>query len=37
MGGVIALGYTIGPIIGGALSQKVSWRVSQIVKKETGS
>ncbi|KAF8885577.1 MFS general substrate transporter [Gymnopilus junonius] len=26
IGGVVALGYTIGPIIGGALSQKVSWR-----------
>ncbi|KDR68867.1 hypothetical protein GALMADRAFT_256378 [Galerina marginata CBS 339.88] len=26
IGGVIALGYTIGPIIGGALSQKVSWK-----------
>lgn len=28
IGGVVALGYAIGPIIGGALAQKVSWRVS---------
>ncbi|GLB38066.1 putative fungal trichothecene efflux pump (TRI12) [Lyophyllum shimeji] len=26
IGGAVALGYTIGPVIGGALSQKVSWR-----------
>ncbi|KAF8161653.1 major facilitator superfamily domain-containing protein [Crassisporium funariophilum] len=26
IGAVIALGYAIGPVIGGALSQKVSWR-----------
>ncbi|KAJ8074511.1 hypothetical protein PM082_015412 [Marasmius tenuissimus] len=26
MGGVVAIGYTIGPILGGALVQKVSWR-----------
>ncbi|KAJ4487822.1 MFS general substrate transporter [Lentinula aciculospora] len=26
IGGVVALGYTIGPIIGGFLAQKVSWR-----------
>lgn len=28
IGGVVALGYAIGPLIGGALAQKVSWRVS---------
>ncbi|PPQ65731.1 hypothetical protein CVT24_011764 [Panaeolus cyanescens] len=28
VGGVIALGYAIGPVIGGALSQKASWRWS---------
>lgn len=27
IGGAVALGYAIGPVIGGALSQKVSWRV----------
>ena len=27
IGGFISLGYAIGPIIGGALAQKVSWRV----------
>ncbi|THV06972.1 MFS general substrate transporter [Dendrothele bispora CBS 962.96] len=26
IGGVVAVGYTIGPIIGGVLAQKVSWR-----------
>ncbi|KAF5335058.1 hypothetical protein D9758_016319 [Tetrapyrgos nigripes] len=26
IGGVVAIGYTIGPIIGGLLAQKVSWR-----------
>ncbi|KAG6846664.1 hypothetical protein H0H93_012566, partial [Arthromyces matolae] len=26
IGGTVALGYAIGPVIGGALSQKVSWR-----------
>ncbi|KAF5374635.1 hypothetical protein D9615_008917 [Tricholomella constricta] len=26
IGGAVALGYAIGPVIGGALSQKVSWR-----------
>ncbi|TFK32430.1 major facilitator superfamily domain-containing protein [Crucibulum laeve] len=26
LGGVIAIGYAIGPIIGGALAQKVTWR-----------
>ncbi|KIK55001.1 hypothetical protein GYMLUDRAFT_48202 [Collybiopsis luxurians FD-317 M1] len=26
IGGVVALGYTIGPVIGGVLAQKVSWR-----------
>ncbi|KAF8058526.1 major facilitator superfamily domain-containing protein [Lyophyllum atratum] len=26
IGGALALGYTIGPVIGGVLSQKVSWR-----------
>ncbi|KAG6907925.1 hypothetical protein DXG01_006855 [Tephrocybe rancida] len=26
IGGVVALGYAIGPVIGGVLSQKVSWR-----------
>ncbi|KAK7439541.1 hypothetical protein VKT23_017469 [Stygiomarasmius scandens] len=28
IGGVVAIGYTVGPIIGGVLAQKVSWRVS---------
>ncbi|PPQ83724.1 hypothetical protein CVT25_006128 [Psilocybe cyanescens] len=28
IGGVIALGYAVGPLIGGSLAQKVSWRVS---------
>ncbi|KAJ3771995.1 MFS general substrate transporter [Lentinula raphanica] len=26
IGGVVALGYTVGPVIGGVLAQKVSWR-----------
>ncbi|KAF5389690.1 hypothetical protein D9757_006024 [Collybiopsis confluens] len=26
IGGVVALGYTIGPVIGGVLAEKVSWR-----------
>lgn len=30
IGGVVALGYAIGPVIGGALAQKVSWRVRTI-------
>lgn len=28
IGGVISLGYALGPLIGGILVQKVSWRVS---------
>jgi MFS family permease len=32
IGGVVALGYAVGPLVGGALSQKVSWRVSSYVK-----
>jgi MFS family permease len=27
IGGVVAIGYAIGPVIGGALAQKVGWRV----------
>ena len=27
IGGFISLGYAIGPVAGGALAQKVSWRV----------
>lgn len=30
IGGVISLGYALGPLIGGALSEKASWRVSII-------
>lgn len=29
VGGVISLGYALGPLIGGALAEKASWRVSQ--------
>ena len=28
IGGIVAVGYAVGPLIGGALAQKVSWRVS---------
>lgn len=31
IGGVVALGYTIGPIVGGLLAEQVSWRVSGII------
>jgi MFS family permease len=27
MGGVIAVGYAIGPLIGGALAERVGWQV----------
>jgi MFS family permease len=28
IGGFIALGYAIGPVLGGVLAEKISWRVS---------
>jgi MFS family permease len=30
IGSVVAIGYAIGPVIGGALAQKVSWRVRDL-------
>lgn len=30
IGSVVAIGYAIGPVIGGALAQKVTWRVRNL-------
>lgn len=36
IGGIVAMGYAVGPLIGGALSEKVSWRV-RIVHRSSSS
>lgn len=35
IGGTVALGFAIGPVIGGALSQKASWRVCALFRRIT--